>query len=99
MKALFITFSFFFSLWAEIGPEDLTYMTENYPPQNYINEFGLVQGISVTLLKEMWKEMDCPEQEIHVYPWARAYINIQTKKDSVSLRWHTQRHGIRFLSG
>lgn len=80
MKFIFITLTLCLALWADIGPEDVTYMTENYPPQNYQNEFGIVKGLSVTLLKEMWKEMGCPEQKIHVYPWARGYLNIKTRE-------------------
>lgn len=70
-------------LFAEIGPEDLTYMTEDYPPNNYVDEYGILKGFAVVLMKEIWKEMGCPEQKISVYPWARGYLNIKSRPRQV----------------
>ncbi|MBK6907651.1 MAG: ABC transporter substrate-binding protein [Rhodocyclaceae bacterium] len=50
----------------------LTYLTEDYPPINYI-EFGQVKGLAVDLLKLMWKQMGVPEQPIEITNWSRAY--------------------------
>lgn len=57
-------------------PEDLTYITEDYAPSNYL-ENGKLTGIAVELLRAMWKEMGVPEQGIEVLPWARGYARIQ----------------------
>lgn len=78
MRAIFILLLVLISSFAEMGPQNITYMTEHYPPNNYVDEYGTLQGYSVELLKEIWKEMNCPAQNIQVVPWARGYMNIQT---------------------
>lgn len=83
MKTIIAILLIALSLLAEIGPEDLTYMTEDYPPNNYVDEYGILQGFAVLLIREIWKEMECPEQKITVYPWARAYLNIQSRPRQV----------------
>jgi len=67
---------------AAVGFEKLTYTTEDYPPLNYL-ERGEVKGLAVDLLRLVWEELDVPEQDIYVMPWARAYYNLQHKKDLV----------------
>ncbi len=64
------------------GFEDLVYMTEQYPPYNYIED-GRVKGISVELLRAVWKRLGVAPQKIAVLPWARAYRNIQKHKNTV----------------
>jgi len=61
---------------------DLTYMTEEYPPFNY-SKNGKLMGVAVDLLRAIWLEMGVPEQEILVFPWARAYKMAQTKPGTV----------------
>ncbi len=55
-----------------VQPEDIIYMTEDYPPENYLDN-GRLKGYAVEILKAMWKKMGVPEQEIKVLPWARGY--------------------------
>ena len=62
--------------------DDLTYITENYPPYNYMAN-GQVQGISVDVLRAMWSEMGYPEQPIKVLPWARGYHLTLQKRNHV----------------
>ena len=50
----------------------LTYMTEEYWPMNYSRD-GRLTGLSVELLKRMWREMGVSEQPIRLFPWPRAY--------------------------
>ncbi|WP_022662096.1 substrate-binding periplasmic protein [Paucidesulfovibrio longus] len=64
------------------GPEDLTYLTEDYFPFNYERD-GKLQGLSVDLLKEAWKRMGVAEQPIQLLPWARAYDIVQTEPNTV----------------
>lgn len=68
------------SLWAEMTVQDITYMTEHYPPNNFVDEYGTLQGYSVEVLKEMWKKMGCTEQKIAVLPWARGYMKLKSYK-------------------
>lgn len=84
MKKLILTILLLFQLsYAEVGPEDLNYMTENYPPANFKDQYGLLQGASVDLLWAIWKEMGVEPQKITVYPWARGYNNILTDDNQV----------------
>jgi polar amino acid transport system substrate-binding protein len=50
---------------------ELTILTENLPPLNYVQDGELV-GPSVEIVKEIQRRVGSHEQ-IKVYPWARAY--------------------------
>jgi polar amino acid transport system substrate-binding protein len=52
--------------------EKITFYTEIYPPANYLIGDEL-KGISVDTLKAIWKNLDTPEQEVLLVPWARGY--------------------------
>lgn len=80
MRLISLIFLLATALHAEMRAQDITYMTEHYPPNNFVDEYGTLQGYSVEVLKELWKEMGIPEQDIDVLPWARGYMNIQTNK-------------------
>ncbi|MBG0789421.1 MAG: transporter substrate-binding domain-containing protein [Desulfovibrionaceae bacterium] len=51
---------------------ELTYLTEEYYPFNY-TEHGVLKGVSVDILRQVWGELGEPEHPIHIMPWARAY--------------------------
>ena len=75
-------FPFSFStVWA-IDPTELKYVTEIYPPFNFVKD-GELKGIAVDFLKKIWSEMGVAEQKIEVLPWARAYKMVQMKKNTV----------------
>ena len=50
---------------------ELTILTENLPPLNYVKD-GVLVGPSVEIVKEIQRRVGSKE-EIKVYPWARAY--------------------------
>ncbi len=50
---------------------DLTILTENLPPLNYVVN-GVLVGPSVEIVEEIKKRVKA-EEPIQVYPWARAY--------------------------
>ncbi len=50
---------------------ELTILTENLPPLNYVED-GVLVGPSVEIVKEIQRRVGSHE-EIKVYPWARAY--------------------------
>ncbi len=77
-----VFFPFSFSTVLAIDPTDLKYVTEIYPPFNFI-ENGKLKGIAVDFLKEIWSEIGVAEQKIEVLPWARAYKMVQMKKNTV----------------
>ena len=58
--------------------ENLVYITEDYPPYNYLQN-GRVQGPSVELLLAITREMGQPidRQNIAVMPWARGFRELQ----------------------
>jgi polar amino acid transport system substrate-binding protein len=72
MKKLFLIVAsvFFVSIKPALSRE-LTILTENLPPLNYV-ENGVLIGPSVETVREIQKRVGSHEP-IHVYPWARAY--------------------------
>jgi polar amino acid transport system substrate-binding protein len=50
---------------------ELTILTENLPPLNYLKD-GVLVGPSVEIVKEIQRRVGSSEK-IKVYPWARAY--------------------------
>lgn len=56
----------------------LQYLCEDIPPSNYVLD-GRLTGISVDLLRSMWKAMGVAPSEIKVVPWARGYDAALTK--------------------
>jgi polar amino acid transport system substrate-binding protein len=72
MKNLFlIMISVFLITGQSVLCEELTILTENLPPLNFV-EKGVLVGPSVEIVKEIQKRVGSQEQ-IQVYPWARAY--------------------------
>ncbi|USD42404.1 ABC transporter substrate-binding protein [Vibrio sp. SCSIO 43135] len=63
---------------------ELTYLTEEYPPYNF-TEGAKVKGIAVDLLLAASKESGnaINIDDIHVQPWARAYRSTLIKLDTV----------------
>jgi polar amino acid transport system substrate-binding protein len=61
--------------------EDLTILTENLPPLNYV-ENGVLVGPSVDIVKHIQKSVGSKE-EIQVYPWARAYQMALNEKNII----------------
>ena len=53
------------------GSAELTILTENLPPLNYV-EKGVLTGSSVEIVKEIQRRVGSSDP-IQVYPWARAY--------------------------
>ncbi|MCG6919128.1 MAG: ABC transporter substrate-binding protein, partial [Deltaproteobacteria bacterium] len=72
MKKLFVLVAsvFLISLQPALSQE-LTILTENLPPLNYV-ENGVLVGPSVETVREIQRRVGSNE-EIQVYPWARAY--------------------------
>ena len=72
MKKLFLIAASMVLLTGQsILSAELTILTENLPPLNYVDNGNLV-GPSVEIVEEIQKRVGSQEQ-IQVYPWARAY--------------------------
>ncbi|WP_211531626.1 cache domain-containing protein [Methanocalculus chunghsingensis] len=71
---------------APIGAEALTFVTEEHPPFNYIED-GVVKGISVDILLGTLEEMGTPvaRDQINVLPWNIAYETALSEKNTVLL--------------
>ena len=72
MKRLFLLFLAVPLVFAQTAKsENLTILTENLPPLNYMDD-GELMGPSVEIVQEIQRRIGSTEQ-IQVYPWARAY--------------------------
>jgi polar amino acid transport system substrate-binding protein len=66
-----------------VAPEDLHFVTEQYPPYNYV-ENGTLRGIAVDLLSGVYREMGstlAPGQ-VQVLPWTDAYETARSRKNT-----------------
>ena len=61
--------------------EELTILTENLPPLNYVDN-GVLVGPSVEIVKAIQKKIGSKEP-IQVYPWSRAYKMAEEEKNVV----------------
>jgi len=77
---LFLTIFLFSSVGIAQTLEDITWLTEEYPPYNYEID-GNVKGIAVDLLLAVWKKVGLNKtaKDIKVVPWARGVKMIKTK--------------------
>lgn len=60
----------------------LSYLTEENKPYNY-SENGVVKGVGMDVLKEVWQVLGVPEQEVVVMPWARGYAKLSSERNIV----------------
>ncbi|KOO13454.1 amino acid ABC transporter substrate-binding protein [Vibrio xuii] len=79
-----------FSLFVMVSPvrsaqiNELTYLTEQYPPYNFEQD-GSLQGIAVDLLQAVGKQSQSPITlpQIQLQPWPRAYRTTLIKPNTV----------------
>lgn len=64
------------------GPEDISYLTEEYPPANYVED-GKLKGFAVDVLRAVWRKMGVADQPIEVTNWARAYHRVETTPNTM----------------
>jgi polar amino acid transport system substrate-binding protein len=64
--------------------EDLTFITEQYPPYNF-QEDGKLQGISVDLIEKIWERMDVDlnRSTIKLLPWTEGYQRTLNENNTV----------------
>ncbi len=65
------------------GPDDITYMTEQYPPFNY-EEGGQLKGLAADILDAMFKEMGASKSksDVKLLPWAQGYKRVQSEANT-----------------
>ena len=68
----------------EITTESLIYLTEKYPPHNYM-ENGRLKGVSIAILQLLWKKLNVPDKtsSVEMVPWARGMSMIKHKPNIV----------------
>lgn len=72
MKNLIVAIASIFLFSAQpLFSAELTILTENLPPLNYVKD-GMLVGPSVEIVKEIQRRVGS-HAKIQVYPWARAY--------------------------
>jgi len=82
MKKLFVLVALVFLVSVQpVLSAELTILTENLPPNNYV-ENGVLVGPSVDIVKEIQRRVGSHEP-IKVYPWARAYRMALEQKNIV----------------
>jgi len=62
------------------GGDDLTLITEDYPPLNYVED-EILKGPAVDIVRAIRDRLGI-ESEIKVYPWARGYKFLETRKNT-----------------
>ena len=76
-----VTFALTFSATVAAGDvDDLTIITEHYPPYN-IQADGSLTGIAVDLMAEILRVLESgrDRESIHLWPWARGYQHVLNK--------------------
>lgn len=79
---LWLLMTLFLPLGASDPATRLTYLTEDYPPANFMEE-QKPAGYAVEILKATWMEMGVAEQPIRVVPWALGYQEAQKTPGTV----------------
>ncbi|EEX92435.1 amino acid ABC transport signal transduction system, periplasmic protein [Vibrio orientalis CIP 102891 = ATCC 33934] len=83
---IYILLSFFVTISSARSSQinELTYLTEQYPPYNF-EQNGALQGIAVDLLQAVGKQSQSPIElsQINLQPWPRAYRTALIKPDTV----------------
>lgn len=87
MRALLLFLILLFASPATGHSVELTILTENLPPLNYLRDGQLV-GPSVEIVQEIQRRIGSDDQ-IQIFPWARAY-RIALEKENVVLFGTTQ---------
>ncbi len=69
---------------AAISADDLIYLTENFPPHNYMKN-GSIDGVSVEILELIWKKMGVSKtkSDIALVPWARGIKRLENEPNIV----------------
>ena len=91
-KAFFILVAIVLLGSQSIYCEELTILTENLPPLNYV-ENGVLVGPSLEIVKEIQKKVGSLEP-IQVYPWSRAYKMALENKNVIlfGMTYSKERH-------
>ncbi len=79
MKRIFILVSVIVVLFATLSAQNVTIVTEDSPPYNFV-ENGQLKGPGPDIVNAITKDLNI-NAKINVYPWARAYNMAKTQKN------------------
>ncbi len=67
-----------------ITANNLVYLSENFPPHNFIKDNNL-KGASVEILELIWKKMGASKtrDDIEIMPWARGIKRLENESNTV----------------
>ncbi len=76
--------SYFFLAFAHesYAKNQITVITEVYPPYQYLDENNQLQGCSVNVIRALFK-ITKDELDIQVMPWSRTYVTALNKKNTL----------------
>lgn len=82
---LFLSLTLLTSSLKAASLEDITILTEEYPPYNYLDEKGYLKGIAVDLLINAYKEagIELNTGDIKLQPWPRSYRQLLRAKNTM----------------
>ncbi len=92
---LFLSSILFPALIKAASLEEITILTEEYPPYNYLDERGYLKGIAVDLLIKAYAKanIELNTDDINIQPWPRSYRQLlkQTNTLLFSMTRNAQR--------
>ncbi len=82
-KILFLVLILFSGIANAQSLEDILWISEDYPPSNFVDKNGIMQGFTIDILLEMWKKVGIKKtkQDIVIYPWARGMNMLGSDKN------------------
>ncbi len=82
-KILFLVLVLFSGIANAQSLEDILWISEDYPPSNFVDKDGVLRGFTIDILLEMWKKvgLNRTKQDITIYPWARGINKLGSDKN------------------
>jgi len=85
MKTLLFLLTLLVPAWgASETLSDIEWMSEQYPPYNYVDENGTPKGVTFEVLFEVFDKVghDMAPSDIDFLPWARSYRTLQEEPNT-----------------
>lgn len=81
---LFVTLIYLSNISVGCPLKEIRFISEEFPPYNYITSDGVIKGIAVDILVAASRLVDCAigRNSIEIIPWARGYKSALTKKNT-----------------
>ncbi len=82
-KMLFLVLIFFSGIGYAQSLEDIVWISEDYPPSNFLDKDGMIRGFTIDILLGMWQKVGLKKtkQDIEIYPWVRGMKMLKHDKN------------------